>query len=565
MAEGGRVKVNLIPSGIPGLDTLLGGGIVEYSFNLIAGAPGAGKTTAAQQILFTNATEERPGIYFTVLGEPQLKMLRYQQQFSFFDRDKLGGVVRFENLSEHVLQGKLDRVLAAITEEVERSRPGFVVVDSFRSVIRATNGVNEREVELQSFLQHLAMRLTSWEVTSFLIGEYMQDELRENPVFTVADGIFWFSQVIEQNSVVRKLQVVKSRGQAPIPGLHTFRITGDGMRIFPRTAQDHSWTERAENPGQRLSLGDDALDQMLGGGLPVGDSVLAAGPAGSGKTVLGTQFIAAGIEAGERAVVACFEEHSQVYIERAARIGLHLADAVADGRLRILYLPLIDLSVDEALQSIRDAVDEVGAARVVIDSLSGFEVALAPSFRNEFRESLYRMVAALTHRGATVLMTVEVSDDYTTFRFSPHAVSFLIDDLIMQRYIELDGSIRRVMTVVKMRGSDHPTAWRSYQVGQGGIQVGSVLNEYRGIITGVPVPREAPAPIFHSRLSAAEVAVLNAVSEIGDAAVEPIVQRTELDEHNVSAALDRLVQLGYLVSREHNGRPGYGMAGGSRE
>jgi circadian clock protein KaiC len=565
MAEGGRVKVNTIPSGIPGLDTLLGGGIVEYSFNLIAGAPGAGKTTAAQQILFTNATEERPGIYFTVLGEPQLKMLRYQQQFSFFDREKLGHVVRFENLSEHVLAGKLDRVLAAITEEVERERPGFVAVDSFRSVIRAANGAMEREIELQSFLQHLAMRLTSWEVTSFLIGEYMQEELRENPVFTVADGIFWFSQAIEQNSVVRKLQVVKSRGQAPIPGLHTFRITGDGMRIFPRTAHDHLPTARARNQGRRQSLGDPTLDEMLGGGLPVGDSVLAAGPAGSGKTVLGSQFIAAGLAAGERAVIACFEEHSGVYIERAAKLGLDFTEAVADDRLRVLYLPLIDLSVDEALQSIRDAVDEMGATRVVIDSLSGFEVALAPSFRNEFRESLYRMLVELSHRGATVLMTVEVSDDYTKLRFSPHAVSFLIDDLIMQRYVELDGSIRRVMTVVKMRGSDHPTAWRSYQVGQGGIQVGPILNDYRGIITGVPVPRESPAPVFHSRLSAAEVAVLNAVAEIGDAAVEPIVQRTELNETSVRAALDRLVQLGYLVSRDHNGHAAYDMAGGSRE
>lgn len=567
MAEAHRARINLLPSGIPGLDAVLGGGIVEFSFNLLAGAPGAGKTTAAQQILFTNATEERPGIYFTVLGEPQLKMLRYQQQFSFFDTQKFGTAVRFQNLSERVLEGDLDSVLSAITEEVEESRPGFVIVDSFRSVVRSVHGVPRHETELQSFLQQLAHRLTSWEVTSFLIGEYVGDEVKENPVFTVADGIFWFSQSIEQNSVVRKLQVIKSRGQAPIPGLHTFRITDDGMRLFPRTSRDDKRLGEAQpdRAVQRLLLGSDELDRMFGGGIPAGDSVLIAGPAGSGKTLFGTQFVAAGLNAGEAAVVACFEEQPETYMTRAAQLGLHLDDPAHSDRLRVLYLPVLDLSVDEALQDIRDAVAEVGATRVVIDSLSGFEVALAPGFRDEFRESLYRMLAALTHRGVSVLMTVEVSEDFTQLRFSPHAVSFMIDDLVMQRYIELDGAIRRVMTVVKMRGSAHPTDWRAYSIDYGGLHIGDVLEEYRGIITGVPVRREYPAPVFHSRLSAAEVAVLNAVTEEGQAAVDPIVQRTELDPGNVRGALERLVLLGYLVGIGDSGETVYKAPGGPRQ
>jgi circadian clock protein KaiC len=560
MSESNRVKINLIPTGIPGLDTLLGGGIVEYSFNLIAGAPGAGKTTAAQQFLFTNATEARPAVYFTVLGEPQLKMLRYQQQFSFFDNAKFGDTIRFHNLSDLVLKGDLETVLEEITAEVERSRPAYVVVDSFRSVIRTTHGQPLHESALQSFLQHLALRLTSWEVTIFLIGEYMSDEIRENPVFTVADGIFWFSQSIEQNSVVRKLQVIKSRGQAPIPGLHTFRITDDGMKVFPRTmqhARDESRATSSERYATRQSTGVPELDQMLGGGIPTGDSVLIAGPAGSGKTVLGAQFVAASLEAGEAAVVACFEEQPEPYVRRAELLGIPLARLVESGRVRIIYMPLLDLSVDEALQGIRDAVEEIGASRVVIDSLSGFEVALAPSFREEFREALYRMLAALGGAGVTVIMTVEVSDDYGQLRFSPHAVSFLIDDLILQRYIELDGGIRRVLTVVKMRGSAHDTSWRAYEIARGGIAVGEVLDEYRGIITGVPVPRDAPSPVFHSRLTSAEMAIMDAVRASGESTADRIVQNASLDLGSVRSSLDRLVLLGYLVAADRPDGPVY--------
>jgi circadian clock protein KaiC len=209
---------------------------------------------------------------------------------------------------------------------------------------------------MQSFIQRLALFLASWQATTFLIGEYVEDELRDNPIFTVADGLFWLRQSAERNSVVRKLQIIKLRGQASVPGLHTFRITNDGLQAFSRTF-GLTGHKRKEPGKRRLSIGIPELDKMMGGGIPEGDSVLITGASGTG----------------------------------------------------------LDLSVDETMQAILDAVQKVGAKRLVIDSLAGFEMALSPGFREDFRESLYRMIFALTGIGVTVLSTVEVDESFTEF------------------------------------------------------------------------------------------------------------------------------------------------------
>ena len=483
------VPINRLPTGVTGLDAVLGGGIPEYSFNLIAGAPGAGKTTLAHQIMFATASAQRPALYFTVLGEPALKMLRYQQQFTFFDHEKLNGAVRFVNLSHEILEQDLGAVLERIIQEVETASPGLVFVDSFRSLVRAGRASRAREESdraLLGFVQRLAMRLTSWQATTFLVGEYPQHEVEESPVSTIADGILMLHQSPDRNSIVRKLQVVKLRGQASLPGLHTFRITDAGLQVFPRILKRATPAPHSTYPRERLSSGVPGLDEMLGGGFPVGDAVLVAGPAGSGKSALATQFVSEGLRQGEAAVIAVFEEQPEQYVARADALGLHLSAPEDEERLSVLYLRPLDLSVDEALLEIQEAVARTGARRLAIDSLSGFELALAPTFRADFRESLYRMVAALTGAGVTVFMTVETTDSFTDLRFSPHQVSFLTDVIILQRYVELEGQLRKMMTVVKMRRGDHLKDMRLYDVGETGVVVGESLSAYRGIITGVP-------------------------------------------------------------------------------
>lgn len=483
------VKIRLLPTGVAGLDEILCGGLPEYSFNIIAGAPGCGKTTLAHQIIFANATPERPALYFTVLGEPAIKMLRYQQQFSFFEQSKLEGAIRFVNLSQFVLDNDLNAVLEAIIKEVEASNAAYVVVDSYRTVVQKMSG-SANDSDLQGFVQRLALHLTSWQATTFLIGEYMEGELRDNPIFTVSDGLFWLYQSVERNSIVRKLQVMKLRGQESVPGLHTFRITKGGLQTFPRTFGFTSDTHHVKGR-RRLSCGVPKLDEMMGGGIPEGDSLLVAGSSGAGKTILGQQFIAEGLRRGEPGVIAMFEEMPAEYTERAAQFGLDLATPQKDGTLKIIYMRPLDLSVDETLHEVVSAVKEVGCKRLVIDSLVGFEMALAPGFRADFRESLYRMVGALTRMGVTILSTVEVEETFTAMSFSNYTVSFLADDIVRMRYVSINGQLRKMLMVVKMRRSEHSVDMCEYEVTSSGLKIGEPLRGYRGLLTGIPGPWSA--------------------------------------------------------------------------
>jgi circadian clock protein KaiC len=483
-----REPIKSLITGVPGLDTVLGGGLPEFSFNLIAGGPGSGKTILAHQIMFANATIERPSLYFTVLGEPTLKMLRYQQQFKYFDSELAGSAIQFVNLSAEVMDQDLDEVLRRIISETERVKPG-IVVDSFRTIGGQHSTVSVAPLDLDRFVQRLALHLTTWEATSFLLGEYAVEEQR-SPVFTVADGILWLAQATDRNSVVRKLQVVKSRGRAPMPGLHTFRITDDGLQVFPRIPEHKRL--RHEQERRRLSTGVPGMDEMIGGGIVAGDAVMLTGPAGSGKSTVATQFIAEGLRQGETAVIAVFEEYPEDYLARANARDSEVGRMIAGGKLELIYLRPLDLSVDEALAAILEAVQRLGASRIVIDSLSGFEVALAPTFREDFRESLYRLVGTLTATGVTVFMTAEVPEGFADARFTSEKVSFITDEIIVQRYVEIEGQLLRVMAVIKVRGSDHSHEFRTYEITANGVQVGGHLKEYDGIITGVPTLRPKP-------------------------------------------------------------------------
>ncbi len=484
MSEEKKVTIRRIPTGVRGLDEILGGGLPEFSFNIIAGAPGGGKTTLAHQIMFANATPERPALFFTVMGEPAIKMLRYQQQFAFFKLSKLNTAIRFINLSHLILEHDLKTALDEIVKEVEASHPSIVVVDSFRAMARNSQ-TSSSEMELQGFIQQLTHHLTSWEATTFLIGEYTNKERRNNPIFTVADGLFWLSQIVERNSIIRKMQIVKLRGQASVPGMHTFRITDSGLEAFPRTFGLNSEAE-VDTKGKRLSCGVPELDIMLGGGILAGDSMIVAGPSGSGKSLLGSNFIAEGLRQGEPGIIAIFEERPKSYSKRAQSLGMNLDGPEQQGLLKILYLRPLDLSVDETVHEIVQAVKEIGAKRLVIDSLAGLEMALAPGFRTDFRESLYRMIAALTRLGVTILSTVEIQESFTSFPLTAYAISFLADDIIRLRYVSIDGDLRKLLAVIKMRGGQHSTELREYHITSKGMEIGERIRGFSGLTSGIP-------------------------------------------------------------------------------
>jgi len=474
-----KVKINRLATGVPGLDEVLGGGLPEFSFNLVAGPPGCGKTTLAHQIMFALATPERPALYLTVLGEPPLKMLRYQQQFDFFDNDAINRSVRFVNLGDDTQEGNLDQVLNRIVAEVETYSPALVFIDSFRSVVLSGTSPADPPNDLQQFMQRLGMIMTSWQATTFLIGEYFT-EIDTNPVFTVADGLIWLRQSVQRNSMVRKLEIMKLRGQATLPGLHSFRITNAGINVFPPASAAFNTDQQNGAEIVRVPMGVPRLDEMLGGGLPRGYSLLVAGPSGSGKSVLATAFLAEGARLGENGVFAAFEQR-----RHRPRSGA-LMDLIESDRVGLVDTRAPDLSIDEVVVLLRTQIRRLKATRVVIDSLSGFELALAPTFREDFRESLLQLVSALSAEGVTVLLTSELEDRYSDLRFSPYGTAFLTDAIIVQRYIEVGSRLRRLMAVVKVRASDHSDELREYTINDSGICVGEMLPDQEGLLGGRP-------------------------------------------------------------------------------
>jgi circadian clock protein KaiC len=490
-------KANLrqLATGVPGLDSVLGGGLPEFSFNLIVGSPGAGKTTLAHQMMFALATPEQPALYFTVLGEPPLKMLRYQQQFEFFQIGRVDTSIHFVNLSDEIARGSFGDVLARIRQEIETKAPRFVFVDSFRSALLEARRSATEAVDLQQFVHRLGVLLAGWHATTFLIGEY-SSEYDPNPVFTVADGILTLEQNVQRNSMVRSIHVVKMRGQATSPGRHTFRIGKGGVEVFPSAVVhddaggavgSRDKNEAEPRSQRRLTMGIPRLDDMLGGGLPAGYSLLVAGPSGSGKTILATSFLAEGVRLGEPGVIVAFEQTPSRSRTRT------IDDMVRAGCIGLINTRTLDLSIDEIVQNLTVHIHRMKATRVVIDSLSGFELAVAPTFREDFRESLFRMVAVLSGLGVTVLMTSELEDRYTDLRFSPNGSAFLTDAIIVQRYIEVKSSLRRVMAVVKVRGSMHSNEIRQFEITDNGIVIGDPIVDYEGLLGGTPT--RVPAPV----------------------------------------------------------------------
>jgi circadian clock protein KaiC len=478
-----KVTLGKLSTGVPGLDVLLGGGLSEFSFTLIAGAPGSGKTTLAHQIMFALAQPERRALFFTVLGEPPLKMLRYQQQFSFFDMDKVGPSIRYVNLADDLRAGDFSGVLARIMREVEDFSPGLVFVDSFRSVVQTGRNGNQGLWDLQHFIQELGSRMAMWQATTFLIGEYTQSDVEANPIITVADGMIALSHNLDEEAVVRKMRVVKMRGQAHMAGSHTMRITDDGIRVYPRllTPIPAAYEQINRDP-RRIPTGVAELDVLLHGGLPQGHTVLVSGPTGVGKTILGTHFLQAGAARGEKGVAVYFEKHT-------ARLhNAELIDMVRAGDVAVLEPVSLSLSVEELLDDLTETIARTGATRVVIDSLSEIDLYLAPEFRDELRLSVFRTLSLLARRGVSAMVMVGFEDNRPDLRFSIDNLCFLSDAVLSMRYAEVDGHLRKFLTVVKVRGSAHSTELRGYRITGEGIEVDKFTAPYDGVLTGWPTP-----------------------------------------------------------------------------
>jgi circadian clock protein KaiC len=273
-----------------------------------------------------------------------------------------------------------------------------------------------------------------------------------------------------RDASLRMLEVLKMRGQRSLPGLHSVRISSDGVQVFPRGAQS-TVTGLPSNRAERLSVGIDEIDDMLGGGLPAGDSVLVDGPSGTGKSVLAAHFIAEGGQQHEPGLVVLLEEQPARFVARADAFGLEFGQLVADGTVELISLRGRDRSWDELVAQIHGAVLETGARRVVVDSLSSLQLAVASSL--SLPEALKRLMEPMTSTGVTVWVNGASAE-----AGGSAALGYLFDDLISLRHVERHGRLSKLVTVVKMRSSRHSSELRIYDVGERGVRLGSALDDH---------------------------------------------------------------------------------------
>jgi circadian clock protein KaiC len=450
--------IDRLPSGAPGLDEVLAGGLPANATNLILGLPGSGKTLLAQQFVFANATPERPAVYLSTVSEPFEKIIRYGQGLSFFDATAVGERVFYEDLGNTLLGGGLDAVLEQVKTLLDSHEPGLLVIDSFKpfAAFAASDKDHRR------FLHELGAQLSVRPVANIWVGEYSANELPNAPEFAVADAVLWLTSARRDEREFRLLQVLKLRGSGFLSGKHAYRLSADGVQVFPRLADAGESGPYRMNE-RRVSSGVETLDPMLGEGYRAGSSTLVAGPVGAGKTILGLHFVFDGIARGEPAVIATFEENPSQLARVAAGFGWSLEKR----DLHLMYRSAVDLYLDEWVYELLAVIDETEAARVFIDGMGHLMSAAAETVR--FREYMYSLVQRCSRQAVNLMMSLESPELFGATRLSDLGLSQVADNVLLLHFLSRDSRYRRALTVLKSRASPTEPRPHAYTITGRGI------------------------------------------------------------------------------------------------
>lgn len=456
--------MNRLTTGTEALDLILGGGFPDNSMNLIVGMPGTGKTVLAESIAFRNASAESPALFISTVSEPLDKMLRYVQEFDFFDPAMVGEAIAYEDLNYTLRTGGLAAAIAYVIELIKTLKPSFLIIDSFKA-LHAFEGTPS---EFRKNLAELASVLSVMPVTAFLIGEYSSDEISEMPEFAVADSII--ELVLRQVGVKdqRYLRVVKLRGSDFFAGEHAFKITRSGLSIFPRLTTPMQFAGY-ETQDERSATGVQLLDDMISEGFWRGSSTVVFGPPGGGKTLIGLHFLFAGIARGEKALIATMEENPIQLARIAKGFGWDLQGAIDRGMLDLMYVSPVDLYIDEFTSVVAERALKGNVSRVLIDSLNDLQVASPNPLR--FRDFMYSLVQLTAVNGVSLLMTQEVGDIFASSVYSEFGISHMSDNVLLLRYADQATEIRRTIAVVKTRASSHDPRVREFTIDSQGLRI----------------------------------------------------------------------------------------------
>jgi circadian clock protein KaiC len=470
---------------IAGLDAVLGGGWARNRLHLLEGSPGTGKTTIALQFLMAGAADGEAGIYVSLAEtEQELREGAKSHGWSLSQLIEIFELVPPESVLDPDQQQsllyssdlELGETIKRILDSIERLRPKRVVIDSLSEIRLLAQGSLRYRRQILA-LKHYFARHHS---TVIMLDDLTTDST-DRAVHSIAHSVVHLDQLAPiYGGERRRLRVVKCRGQSFRSGYHDFVIGSGGVQLFPRLVAAEYRTGFA---GETVRSGIDALDGLLGGGLAAGSSTLIIGPAGTGKSLLVLQFIAAAARRGEKAALFVFDEELGLLIARAKALDMDLVAMQAEQRLILEQMDAAELSPGEFSHRVRTSVDRQNCRVVAIDSLNGYQAAMP---EEQFLTlHLHELLQYLNRRGAATFLTIAQHGMMGDMRQSVD-VTYLADSVIMLRYFEAFGRVRRAISVVKKRTGAHEDTIRELRIGDSGLALGKPLEEFQGVLRGVP-------------------------------------------------------------------------------
>jgi len=480
-----------VPTGVPGLDSILHGGLIRGGIYIVAGTPGAGKTILANQMCAHHVQQGGRAVYLTLLTETHGRMLANLRTLSFFDVAQVGERLHYvsahRDLEQHGLAGLLQQLRGVVREH----RASLLVVDG---VVTAEHFA-ESPFAFKRFIQDLQTWVSIQGCTVLLLKSAPNLETEVRPEHTMVDGILRLQVQSLRQRRVRELLVTKLRGSGYLEGNHSYSVTSDGIRLFPRVEALLGELPALSPREQRddLHTGIPGLDAVLGGALQRGSTTLVLGSSGSGKTVLGLQFLDAGAARGEQGLYFGFFENPAALLYKAERLGMQLAEHVAGGRVELRWQLPVERILDALAQELLEAVARAGVKRLVIDGLVGFFTA------SPYPERLSGLFSALTeqlHRmGVTTLLTEETRELFVQEIEAPiPGISGICENIVFLREVEVEARLHRLLTVLKTRDRAHDNALFEFEITERGLVVGEPFARERNVLTGVATPSRAPSP-----------------------------------------------------------------------